>query len=78
MTVTRLNKMQVGDLVKFDGPRYWRGAIENVTELAVITKVIQSMKNGFVAHPNDFAYEVAMAREPYELINAFECEIHEI
>ncbi len=70
--------MKVGDLVKFEGALARSWGMENVTELAVITKVKQSMKNGFVADPNDFAYEVAVAREPYELINAFECEVHEI
>ena len=70
--------MKVGDLVKFEATLPQRWGMENVTELAVITKVKQSMKNGFVADPNDFAYEVAVAREPYELINVFECEVHEI
>jgi len=69
--------VQIGDLVKFEGTLARSWGMENVTELAVITKVKQSMKNGFVADPNDFAYEVAMAWEPYELINAFECEVHE-
>ena len=64
--------MNVGDLVKVLAP----GMLGEETEgLAVITKVKQSMENGFVVKPNHYAYEIAFVRLPYKSMDVFECEV---
>lgn len=68
--------MKVGDLVKFEGAP---AALDPVPAgLAVITKVIQSIKNGYVADPNDLAYEIVLAGAPFKRVLAFECEVNEL